>query len=75
LRAELAAVAPLRRLRGFARVAKSPAQGAAILADGLAGGRWTSLVETMRLRAAGGTVLDHLVVISPAEARRRLGLG
>ncbi len=75
LRAELAAVAPLRRLRGFARVAKSPAQGAAILADGLAGGRWADLVETMRIRAAGGTVLDHLVVISPAEARRRLGLG
>lgn len=75
LRAELTAVAPVRRLRGFARVAKSPAQGAAILADGLAGGRWTSLVETMRIRAAGGTVLDHLVVISPAEARRRLGLG
>ncbi len=75
LRAVLAPVAPLRRLRGFARVAKAPAQGAAILADGLAGGRWAALVETMRIRSAGGTALDHLVVISPAEARRRLGLG
>jgi predicted butyrate kinase (DUF1464 family) len=75
LRAELAPVAPLRRLHGFARVAKNAAQGAAILADGLAGGRWAALVETMRIRQARGTALDHLVVISPAEARRRLGLG
>jgi len=75
LRAELASVAPLRRLQGFARVAKNAAQGAAILADGLAGGRWAALVETMRIRSAGGTALDHLFVISPAEARRRLGLG
>jgi predicted butyrate kinase (DUF1464 family) len=75
LRAELAPVAPVRRLEGFARAAKIPAQGAAILADGLAGGRWTGLVETMRIRSATGTALDHLVVISPAEARRRLGIG
>ena len=75
LSAELAALAPVRRLEGFARVAKTAAQGAAIVADGLAGGRWATLVDAMRLRAAGGTALDHLVVISPAEARRRLGLG
>jgi predicted butyrate kinase (DUF1464 family) len=71
----LAPLAPVRRLEGFARVAKTAAQGAAILADGLAGGRWAVLVERMRIREAAGTVLDHLVVISPAEARRRLGLG
>jgi predicted butyrate kinase (DUF1464 family) len=70
----LAGIAPVRRLQGFARVAKAAAQGAAVLADGLTGGRWRSLVDTMRLRAAGGTVLDHLAVITPAEARRRLGL-
>jgi predicted butyrate kinase (DUF1464 family) len=75
LRAGLAPLAPVRRLEGFARVAKTAAQGAAILADGLAGGRWAALVERMRIREAAGTVLDHLVVISPAEARRRLGLG
>jgi predicted butyrate kinase (DUF1464 family) len=74
LEPSLAAVAPVRRLQGFARVAKAPAQGAAIIADGLAGGRWQPLVETMRLRHASGTVLDHLVVITPEAARRRLGL-
>jgi predicted butyrate kinase (DUF1464 family) len=71
----LAPLATVRRLEGFARVAKTAAQGAAILADGLAGGRWAAVVEGMRIREAAGTVLDHLVVISPAEARRRLGLG
>jgi predicted butyrate kinase (DUF1464 family) len=75
LRAGLPPGATVRRLEGFARVAKTAAQGAAILADGLAGGRWAAVVEGMRIREAAGTVLDHLVVISPAEARRRLGLG
>jgi predicted butyrate kinase (DUF1464 family) len=75
LRAGLEAIAPVRVLRGFARVAKAAAQGAAILADGLSGGRWARLVERMRIRSASGTALDHLLVITPAEARRRLGLG
>ncbi len=75
LREALTPLAPVRRVEGFARVAKTAAQGAAILADGLAGGRWSELVETLRIREAAGTVLDHLLVISPDEARRRLGLG
>lgn len=39
---------------------KHAAQGAALLADGLAGGRWAGLVDAMRLRDASGTALDHL---------------
>jgi len=70
----LAKLATAHRLRGFARVAKAAAQGAAILADGLAGGRHRALVETMGIRGARGTVLDHLYVISRGQARRRLGL-
>lgn len=61
-------------LRGFARVAKQGAQGAALLADGLAGGRHARLVDALRLRHACGTALDHLFVVSQADARRRLGL-
>jgi predicted butyrate kinase (DUF1464 family) len=71
----LGEIAPVRELKGFAQVAKTGAQGAAILADGLAGGRRRPLVDAMRLRASRGTVLDHLVVISPRAARRRLGIG
>jgi len=64
----------LRSLTGFVPSAKQGAQGAAIIADGLAGGMHRRLVERMRLREAAGTVLDNLFVISREEARRRLGL-
>jgi predicted butyrate kinase (DUF1464 family) len=61
-------------LTGFAQVAKQAAQGAALIADGLAGGRAASLVEVLGIRDATGTVLDHLYVIDPAVARKRLGI-
>jgi predicted butyrate kinase (DUF1464 family) len=72
--ARLRSLAPVHRLRGFARVAKQAAQGAALVADGLAGGRHAGLVDILGIRQAAGTVLDHLYVITPAHARRRLGL-
>jgi hypothetical protein len=40
----------------------------------LAGGRHAGLVDRLRLREANGTVLDHLVFVSPESARKRLGL-
>jgi len=61
-------------LSGFAAAAKHAAQGAALLADGLAGGRSAAIVETLGIREAGGTALDHLHVITRAQARKRLGL-
>jgi predicted butyrate kinase (DUF1464 family) len=39
---------------------KHAAQGAALLADGLAGGSHADLVESLALRASSGTVWDHL---------------
>ena len=71
----LAGWADVVPLTGVARTAKQGAQGAAFLADGLAGGRHRDLVETLRLRHAHGSVLDHLFVVDAAAARRRLGLG
>jgi predicted butyrate kinase (DUF1464 family) len=61
-------------LSGFAAIAKQAAQGAALIADGLAGGVAAGLVGAMGIREASGTVLDHLYVISPAAARARLGM-
>ncbi len=40
---------------------KHSAQGAAVLADGLAGGRWAELVRRMRVREARGSVLDGII--------------
>jgi predicted butyrate kinase (DUF1464 family) len=74
IRVALSGVAAVRRLEGFALVAKQGAQGAALLADGLAGGRHEALVKRLRIREARGSVLDHLHVITRATARRRLGL-
>ena len=77
LMSRLARVIPgvtVEMLSGVATVAKHAAQGAALLADGLAGGSSAPLVEALGLRSAAGTVLDHLYVISQESARRRLGL-
>jgi predicted butyrate kinase (DUF1464 family) len=56
----LAGVAPVRTATGLGPRGKTAAQGAALLADGLAGGRYAPLVEQLGLRKAGGTALDHL---------------
>jgi predicted butyrate kinase (DUF1464 family) len=37
---------------------KHAAQGAALIADGLAGGKYAPLIEHLRLKQASGTVLD-----------------
>jgi predicted butyrate kinase (DUF1464 family) len=74
LATRLTDIAPVRLLTGFAGHTKQGAEGAALLADGLAGGRQRELVDRLRVREASGTVLDHLVVISPAAARLRLGI-
>jgi predicted butyrate kinase (DUF1464 family) len=49
-------VAPVRP----ALAVKTAVRGAALLADGLAGGSHAPLVARMRLREARGGVLDHL---------------
>ncbi|HEX2250412.1 MAG TPA: DUF1464 family protein [Gemmatimonadales bacterium] len=71
---ELSDIGPVRRLNGFARTAKHGAQGAALMADGLAGGEHQDVVKRLRIREARGTVLDHLMFISPDAARRKLGI-
>jgi len=68
----LTGVATVRPLAGFAAAAKQGAQGAALIADGLVGGRCAALVRHLRIREASGSALDHLHVISPEAARRRL---
>ena len=65
---------PVHVLTGFAAAATQGAQGAALIADGLAGGASAALVDALGIREASGTVLDHLYVITPAAARARLGI-
>jgi predicted butyrate kinase (DUF1464 family) len=74
LEPRLAGIAPVRDLGGFAVTAKEGAQGAALIANGLAGGEHRNLVDALRLRESAGTVLDYLTGVDPEAARRRLGL-
>ncbi|HEV3438967.1 MAG TPA: DUF1464 family protein [Gemmata sp.] len=53
---------------------KQAAQGAALLADGLAGGRFASLVDNLKLREASGTVLDWLTHPRAAEIKQWFSL-
>jgi len=68
-------VAPVSVLTGLVPGCKEGAQGAAILADGLAGGPNAPLVEALRLREANGTVLDHLYMAGSDAVRRAFGVG
>ena len=63
LESHLSHIAPVRDMRG-----------AAIIAEGMAGGRWAPLIDCMRLRDATGTSLDYLRVIGREQARHSLGL-
>ncbi|HYZ70373.1 MAG TPA: DUF1464 family protein, partial [Thermoleophilaceae bacterium] len=67
----LARVAPVRLVTGSGAHAKAAAQGAAVLADGLAGGRYAALVERLGVAAASGTALDHLRVHGADRIRLR----
>ncbi|MCW4025357.1 MAG: DUF1464 family protein [Candidatus Bathyarchaeota archaeon] len=47
-------------LKSNAKVTKQAAEGAAVFANGLAGGKYAPLVEAMRLRESEGTVFSNL---------------
>jgi predicted butyrate kinase (DUF1464 family) len=62
----LAGVAPVRLQAGLAA-----AHGAAVLADGLAGGRYAPLVERLGVRDASGSALEHLRIHGADRIRLR----
>ena len=67
----LAGVAPVRLVAGLGAHAKAAAQGAAVLADGLSGGRYAALVERLGVGEASGSALDHLRVHGADRIRLR----
>jgi predicted butyrate kinase (DUF1464 family) len=51
---------PIRKLEGYTPKSKEAAQGAALIASGLAGGTYAGLVDVLELGGAQGTVLDYI---------------
>jgi predicted butyrate kinase (DUF1464 family) len=64
----------VRKVGRFAEVAKEAAQGAALVADGLAGGRFRELLEVTKIREASGTVLDHIYLPNASSLKQRYGV-
>ena len=56
-------IAPVRKIDGFGtKNVKEAAQGAAIIANGLAGGNFSGLIELMQIKEATGTSLDYILL-------------
>lgn len=64
-------IAKVRKVRGFSNTIKEAAQGAALVANGLVGGKYKDLVENMKIREAKGTVFDYITLDVAGELRER----
>jgi predicted butyrate kinase (DUF1464 family) len=66
---------PVRKLEGFAtKNVKEAAQGAAIVANGLAGGRYSELTGIMKIRDAKGTSLDYILLPEIEALKKDYGI-
>lgn len=56
-------IAPIRMIEGLGtKTVKEAAQGAAIIANGIAGGNYSQLIGTMQIKKAKGTSLDYILL-------------
>ncbi|MCX9083446.1 MAG: DUF1464 family protein, partial [Candidatus Methanoperedens sp.] len=68
-------LAPVRKLEGFStQNVKEAAQGAAIVANGLAGGRYSELTELMKIKEAKGTSLDYILLPEINVLKKEYGI-
>ncbi|MBD3349907.1 MAG: DUF1464 domain-containing protein [Candidatus Lokiarchaeota archaeon] len=57
---DLKLIAPTKVMRSYAQISKESAQGAAFIANGLLGGRFKDIVDTLQIRKASGSILDDI---------------
>ena len=66
---------PVLRLEGFAvKNVKEAAQGAALIANGLAGGKYSELIDLMQIREAKGTSLDYIMLPEIEALKKEYGV-
>jgi predicted butyrate kinase (DUF1464 family) len=65
LNSNLARFGKVRAVRRQAKIAKEAAEGAFILAEGLMGGKYESIVDALQLRKAKGSMFDYVLVKEP----------
>jgi len=65
----------VRKLGGFGALkVKEAAQGAALIANGLAGGKYEELIDVMMIREAKGTSLDHILLPEIETLKKEYGI-
>lgn len=69
LKARLTRFTKVRTVRREAKIAKEAAEGAFILAEGLNGGKYQPIVDSLQLRQAKGSMLDY-VLLKGAEVAK-----
>jgi predicted butyrate kinase (DUF1464 family) len=62
LTARLSQFGRVRRVGRQARVAKEAAEGAYIIGEGLLGGKYKGIIDSLKLREASGTMFDHILL-------------
>jgi len=62
LSAKLSKFGKVRKVERRARIAKEAAEGAYIIGEGLLGGKYKSIVDSLELRATSGTMFDHILL-------------
>lgn len=69
---KISKIAPIRKIKGLktAKIAKEAAQGAAIIADGLAGGNFKDLLEVSKIKDSKGSNLDYIYLKELEEIKK-----
>lgn len=67
--------APVRKLEGFnTKYVKEAAQGAALIASGLCGGKYSGLIDVMKIKEAKGTALDNILLPEIEVLKKEYGI-
>lgn len=62
-------LAPVVTLQGTTEMTSNASEGAAIIANGLAGGNYQKLIRHLRLHEAGSSIFDFLPSVNTATRR------